>query len=167
MTYVPNMPGRQCRHAPLWTYSHAINNVKHVCLIFLTPCVSQVANSMEEYIMMGPLFEIWHMPRTGWNVLDNSCVEACQWSWKLFSHCTETVKPHSDVKGILNLNEVSGFLSILQSLLNTSAESIENNNELLLLNNDWGWPYCWCSIYIFSHCPLTSWCHNGTFDSLW
>lgn len=45
-------------------------------------------------------------------------------------------KPPQSVKGILNLNEINDFLSILQSLLNTSAESIENNNKFLLLNND-------------------------------
>lgn len=45
-------------------------------------------------------------------------------------------KSPQSVKGILNLNEINDSLSILQSLLNTGAESIENKNEFLLLNND-------------------------------
>lgn len=36
---------------------------------------------------MGPLFDVHHMPRTGWNVLDRSCVKAYRWSQRLFSYC--------------------------------------------------------------------------------
>jgi len=99
MTYVPNIPERHCRHAPLWTYSHAIINVKHVCLIFLTPCVSQVATTRRNVLWWGLCLKYDTCPG-----LDEMFLIAV-----VLKHasghesCTETVKPYSDVKGILNL----------------------------------------------------------------
>lgn len=92
----------------------------------------------------------------------------------IYDVVTGNGKTASDMKGILHSNEINDFLSILLSfsflltafVLKTSAEFSENNTEFLLLNNDRGQPYCLCSIYIFSHCPLTSWFLDATFDSL-